>query len=160
MQAFISDSTTYALAQQSSERCVVSAADLVGDTKRFLEENYRGCYREEWLYAANESVSLVPGGYAEFLKIIFKSVFANHLITLSAFSQEKAISIRIGFDTSLLDTETRKRLAQIAEISGFSITIYEREIVASFRFLDSEYSAFHSILSSFIYDTLKKVFLD
>ena len=158
MQKFIQDSAQNSLAPQSNERCLVTSSDLVKDTGRFLDENYRGCYREGKLCGRSESVMLVPDGYAEFLKIIFKSVFAKHLITVSALCDVGSISFKISFDTSKIDTAELERLGRIAEASGFSFDMTECEIVTTFKFLDSTYSAFQAVSSSFIYNTLKKIF--
>lgn len=141
------------------ESRAVSIFDFIKNTERFLDENYRGCYKESRMITPDKGVIIIRAeGYAEALKLIFNSISASHLITLTPTLDENLLHFNIRLDTSLLDKETKVALFKLSDNSGFTIKITDNNIEMTFALLDANYSAFQAVSSTFIYNILKKTF--
>lgn len=138
---------------------VVAVFDFLQDTKRFLDENYKGCYKSKSAPSGNGAIMIKSEGYAEFLKIIFKSVLASHLISVCASLDATELRLSLQLDTSVLDSDKEAGLLKVASASNFSAEITDKGIIAKFPILDASFSAFQSVSSSFVYNILKKIFL-
>ncbi len=136
---------------------LVSGYDLVCDTKRFLDEYYSGCYTGGYIEYITKSVFVSAEGYANFLKIIFKSVFSSHMIHISASSTPKTLLFEIKFDTSVLNGKNCSGLSKIAKKSGFSYEISRDKVIVKFNYTNNEFSGFRSISTNIVYITLKKI---
>ena len=138
---------------------VFSLRDFLSETRKFLDEYYRGCYQASTVNRKNTTVAIDTYGYASFLSRIFISARAGHLITVNAHVNSKKLILDISTDTSALDEKAKDELLKIAEDSGFYAEICGKNIIAPFPLLDSVCTAFQAVSSSFIYNMLKKVFL-
>ena len=136
----------------------IAVFEFLSDTKRFLDENYRGCCKIKSIQSEGEVIMIRAYEYANFLKTIFNAVRASHLIEIDATFNPKSLNFYITLDTSLISGDTESKLIKIAENSGFTAEFKDGYIEVSFTLLDAKYFAFQAVSSSFIYNTLKKAF--
>ena len=140
-------------------RSLVTVEDFLSDTKDFLDENFRGCYQSEKPRQAAGEILLSADAYANFLKIIFRTVFAAQMIYVSHRLFDDCVLVNFEFDTGLLHKDELSALWNLARESGFSLKITGGSITATFEFLDSSFSSFRAVSSRFVYKTLKNIVL-
>lgn len=138
---------------------LISGYELIHDTKEFLDENYHGCFVCHPVDYITRSIFVSVDGYANFLKIIFKAVFASHLISIKIESNNKNLTYDIKFDLKQLTDINRADLLDIADKSGFSIEMCEDMIRVKFDYTGPNFTVFQSVSTRTVYNSLKSIFL-
>ena len=137
---------------------MISGYELVKGTKDFLDTYYKGCFVSRNIDYATRSLYVSLEGYAQFLKIIFVSVFARELIKIGIEDLVDKIVFTISFNTSYLLEEDIEAMQALADNSNFQAVFEDGKVLAIFKYTLSDFSMFNAISSSFVYNTLSRVF--
>lgn len=145
--------------QKENKLTLVSGYELIYDTQKFLDEFYRGCFVSHAVDYITRSLFISVDGYANFLKIIFKAVFASHIINIDVKSNSKSLIYNIELDTAKLSDQNISDMLGIADESGFHVEINSTSISVKFDFTTTVFTAFQAVSTSVVYNYLKIAFL-
>ncbi len=144
-------------ANSKKELSLISEYNLISDTKDYLDEHFSGCYSGCLAEKSSRYVTISAEGYAKFLKVIFKAVFATHLIQIDSRAGSDAFTLNIAFSTSVLTEQDLESLHRLSVESGFSFKLCDDKIAVKFKYAKAPFSDFRAVSQRFLYKILEKI---
>lgn len=97
----------------------LSCFDFFTSTESFVEYNFSGAISIEFPEKRSGYVHISPRGFSAFMRLLLSEIYGKNLTEVRFFSSDRDIVISISKSNNL---KNRKRLIDIAERSGFSLT--------------------------------------